>query len=561
MKTTTLIFIAFNLLLVISNQKAIANSNLNPHDSISIMSTPDLYNLTSNWAKEYCSVNPKVKIKVTKFMGPEKSSILREEGKLCFISNDYFSDMNSDSVWKMVVGVDAIVPIINSKNPFYDEITQKGLTPELIAQSIINQEKRYWRTLLVNGEKNSVKYYIVNSESVKIDVANFLKLDQETINGINVESVDGLISAIQKDPYAIGFCKASSILDVNNQCIVHGIALLPIDKNGNGKIDYTERIYEDFSLFLRGVWVGKYPKELCKNIYTVASVKPTNENEINFLAWVLTNGQQFLTPNGYSDLASIQRQANIDKLYNKEIVVKPASNRSALPIALLILGTFIVLFFIVDLSIQHLRHNKAIATAPLDSIPVTFFDEKSIIVPDGLYFDKSHTWAFMEKDGVVSIGVDDFLQHITGPITRVKMKDPGEKIKKGEHFLTLIQEGKQLNVTAPISGTVKAQNKKLLTHSTIINSSPYSEGWVYMIEPTNWLRDTEFLIIAQGYKEWLKMEFLHLKDFLALTLRANFNEKSQIILQDGGELKNGILKDLKPEIWEDFQTHFLDISK
>ena len=137
------------------------------------------------------------------------------------------------------------------------------------------------------------------------------------------------------------------------------------------------------------------------------------------------------------------------------------------------------------------------------------------------------------------------------------MKEPGEKVKKGEAFLTIIQDGKQLNLKSPVSGTIKSQNKNLISNSALINQSPYSEGWIYTIEPSNWMRDTQFLIFANGYKEWIKMEFLHLKDFLAVALRAN---NAEVVLQDGGEIKNGILKDLKPEIWEDFQTHFLDSS-
>ncbi|NOU19737.1 MAG: hypothetical protein HOO91_19440 [Bacteroidales bacterium] len=562
MKTKILIFIAFYLLCFsnVSNQNAFASNNLNLKDSISILSSPDLYNLTSNWVKEYSNENHKIRMKVSKFTAPQIGSILNSEGKLCFISNEYYSSINDESVWKMVVGMDAIVPIINSRNPFFDEISQQGISQEKLSQFIDDQNKQSWGTLLVNGQKNPIKYFIVNNESIKKGIANFLKLDWTKINGINVESGAKMILEIQNDPYAIGFCEITSILDVNNQSIVQGIGLLPIDKNGNGKIDYNEKIYQDLNTFLRGVWVGKYPKDLCKNIYSISSIKPTNNNEIAFLAWVLSNGQQFLNPNGFVDLTSGQRQASIDKLYNKEIVVKPSNSRSAIPIAVLILVALIALFFIVDITIQWVRREKNIAN-DANSIPLTFFDEKSILVPDGLYFDKSHTWAFMEKDGVVGIGIDDFLQHITGPITRIKMKNPGETIKKGEHFLTLIQEGKQLNITAPISGKIKAQNKKLSTNSSIINSSPYSEGWIYMIEPTNWLRDIQFLIVAKGYKEWLRMEFLHLKDFLSIIVRANYAEENQIVLQDGGEIKNGILKDLKPEIWEDFQTHFLEGSK
>ena len=562
MKSKFLIIIAIYLLFFSngSNQNVYGNSNPNRQDSINILSSPDLYDLTSIWVKEYSKGNPLIIIKVYNSKDYSIANFLNSEGNLCFISNEYYSGLKKESIWKMVVGTDAIVPIMSSENPFLNELDQKGISQDKLTQSISNPENQNWGTLLANEQKIPVNYYSINNESFKTDVTNFLKIDPERINRINVESEAGMISAIQKDPYAIGFCKISNIIDTKNQAIVQGIRLLPIDKNGNGKIDYNEKIYADLNSFLHGVWIGKYPKDLCKNIYSISSIKPSNESELAFLTWVLTDGQQFLNPNGFGDLAFNQRQTNIDNLFSKAINIKASNNRYILPIVLVILLAFIALFFIVDSVIQRLRF-KRILVADASSVSSTFFDEKSVIAPNGLYFDKSHTWAFMEKDGIVGIGIDDFLQHVTGPITRIKMKIPGEKIKKGEPFLTLIQEGKQLNINAPISGTIKEQNKNLLTNSSILNSSPYSEGWIYMIEPTNWLRDIQFLIIAQGYKEWLKMEFLHLKDFLALTVRENFTENTQIVLQDGGEIRNGILKDLKPEIWEDFQTHFLNGPK
>ena len=76
----------------------------------------------------------------------------------------------------------------------------------------------------------------------------------------------------------------------------------------------------------------------------------------------------------------------------------------------------------------------------------------------------------MEEDGLVKIGIDDFLQHITGPLTRVKLKSPGERVKKGKYILSIIQEGKQLEVYAPVSGTIKEHNKILETDSSLINS-------------------------------------------------------------------------------------------
>lgn len=562
MKPKFLIIIAIYLLCFsgISNQKAQASNNLNRQDSIKILSSPDLYNLTSSWVREYSKVNPQLAIKVCSLKDSPISDFLNSDGNLCFISNEYYSSLNNESIWRMVVGTDAIVPIINSKNPFLAELEQQGISPEKISRSLAKPENQNWKTLLANEQNIPVNYYTLNNESIKTDVIKFLEINPEGINRISIESVEGMILAIQKDPYAIGFCKITSILDVNNQAIVQGIRLLPIDKNGNGKMDYNEKIYADLNSFLHGVWIGKYPKALCKNIYSISSNKPSNEREIAFLTWVLTDGQKFLNPYGFGDLAYSQRQTNIDNLYSKEIGTKASNNRFIIPIALLVLVAFTALFFIVDSAVQRLRHKKTDVADATSVLPL-FFDERSVIVPNGLYFDKSHTWAFMEKNGIVGIGIDDFLQHVTGPITRINMKNSGEKIQKGEPFLTLIQKGKQLNLKAPISGTIKKRNENLLTNASILNSSPYSEGWIYMIEPTNWLRDIQFLIIAQGYKEWLKMEFLHLKDFLAITVRANYPEDTQIVLQDGGGIKNGILEDLKPEIWEDFQTHFLDSSK
>jgi hypothetical protein len=82
-----------------------------------------------------------------------------------------------------------------------------------------------------------------------------------------------------------------------------------------------------------------------------------------------------------------------------------------------------------------------------------------------------------------------------------------------------------------------------------------------MIEPRSWLRETEFLFMSEKYKEWIKTEFTRLKDFFALTINTNKNAYEHIVLQDGGELTDNILADLGPEVWEDFQTKFIDTSR
>ena len=42
--------------------------------------------------------------------------------------------------------------------------------------------------------------------------------------------------------------------------------------------------------------------------------------------------------------------------------------------------------------------------------------EQILRIPQGLFFNKNHTWSSLEKSGLVRIGVDDLLLHLTGGI-------------------------------------------------------------------------------------------------------------------------------------------------
>jgi glycine cleavage system H lipoate-binding protein len=166
----------------------------------------------------------------------------------------------------------------------------------------------------------------------------------------------------------------------------------------------------------------------------------------------------------------------------------------------------------------------------------------------------------MEKDGLVNVGVDDFLLQITGQLTGIKMKVSGEKIRKGQVIVTLIQEGKQINIKSPVSGTIKRQNPELLTDANIINDQPYADGWIYMVEPSNWLREIQFMFMADVFRPWLKIEISRLKDFLASLKKQPEAGKYSLVLQEGGELKYGILTDMEPEVWEEFQNKFMETA-
>lgn len=529
-------------------------------DSIKVFSTPDMYNLSTMWAGEYNKLYPETKIKVVRVAGTKIDGSLFSNGNIGFISNEYIPGFENESVSKIVVGRDVIVPVINSKNPYIQELTGQGVSQEVLLK-FLSQDSQKWGTLLRNNINSKANYIWINEASINIGLSSFLNTSQIKPAGIQVKTAEELISSIQKDPNAIGFCKMINIQDLKSQGIAENIRLLPIDRNGNGIIDSNEKIYEDLNAFSRGVWIGKYPKSLISNLYSVSSGQLKNDSEIAFMKWILTDGQQYLYSNGYSDLLITERQSSVSKLYDAKVNTGTTiSDKSIFKIILFIIAVIILAVLLLDALVSYLKRRKTlvlIETPGHKSVP----DENALIIPKGIYFDKTHTWAYLEQDGIVRVGIDDFLQHITGTITRIIMRNPSDQFKKGDKILTVIQNGKQLNLYAPVSGTIKERNKLLETNSSLINSSPYETGWIYKIEPTNWGRENQLLFMAEKHRQFIQKEFSRLKDFLAAELVSDIERYTRVILQDGGELSDGTLSNLGPEIWDDFQTKFIDPSR
>jgi len=545
----------------LSSKEASTTNNPPASGTISVYSSPELFNMATKWADEYSASNPGQKIRVIKLEEGKIASNISSGENICFVSNEFHPAGKQEPVFQVVVGREIIVPVISSKNPFLTEIYQQGISREALARSLETPGKMQWGTLLNNGQVAPVRYFILNDDFTRSEVAGFIKAGPSAISLIKVENRDALISAIQNDPYAIGFCRMTDILQPGSQTYSENIRLMPIDKNGNGKLDYMEKIYDNFQDFSRGVWIGKYPKALTNNIYCIAKAQPSGAIEVAFLQWVLTSGQDFLSNKGFCDLVSSERQSQMDKLVSTNIYFEsPKEGNSIAKLVLLILVALIVISFTMDLIIRKYRNRKA-GLPDFIAGQTSVFDDKNLIIPAGLYFDKTHTWAFMEQDGKVKIGIDDFLQHVTGPITGIGMKNPGVRINKGDQLCIIIQKGKHLIIYSPVSGTIMEQNPELFTDSSVINNSPYSGGWVYRIEPSNWLRETVLLSMADKYRTWLNGEFIRLKDFLASAVQTNTPQSAQVIFQDGGVLKDHVLADLGPEVWEDFQTKFINTAR
>jgi len=190
---------------------------------------------------------------------------------------------------------------------------------------------------------------------------------------------------------------------------------------------------------------------------------------------------------------------------------------------------------------------------------VSILSAKILKIPQGIYFNKNHTWAHLGESGAARVGVDDFLQHIIGDLRLSGLKEVGDSIKQGEILAEIQQNGKHLKVYSPISGQVLETNTLLTDNPEVINEDPYQKGWLYQIKPSHWRKETGSFLLGEEASVWSEKELTRFKDFLSMGAMQKYSaDPAMVTLQDGGEIRDHVMSELPEEVWMEFQQEFLN---
>jgi glycine cleavage system H lipoate-binding protein len=536
------------MLLIVFTATARPHADHNTNDqnssggSLAIEASSDLQPLLNLWESAFNAQNPDLNLK------NGKSEVL------------YLNSMNDsgntiDQAWNITVGKKIFIPMISNNHPKFELIQKRGITLQLMKDIFSGKEQPVMN--LLTGEDASESFRVLIFEDASLVKQLEKSFDYRTTNQAigQIRSVDEMKSILSAYPTSIVLMPLSVLHAQESPVLFNGYSILPIDKNENGSIERMEDFYGNFDVFIRSVWIGKYPHSLTVPVL-ISSASNVTDAQITFIQWALTSGQRFLAEAGCVDLSGIEREAALAMIIAPVAETEAAKPASAwIIILVVIVGGIGLLGFLVT---WLFRSSKVDNPVPTDTVRNGLFNEDSIESPKGILYDKTHTWAFMENDGMVRIGMDGFIGHLAGNTSRVVAKQIGEKVAKGDHIITLVCNGKKMELRSPISGIIRAFNTSL---ENGISAGKLAENWVYNIEPANWKRDSQFMIMYDQYRLWLKEEFARLRDFLAITLNAHSPQYAQIALQDGGELREGLLAELGPEVWEDFQYGFLDSLK
>jgi glycine cleavage system H lipoate-binding protein len=522
---------------------------------LELVCSPELESLALRLAGAFMQEEGNIHIQVNPLADQEIYGRL-QQGTLALVGKDCVAGLDGEQYFKMVVGRDAIVPVMNENHPQKDLILERGISPEAFSRIFTEEGQISWGEVLHVSDQHPVQAYAPGINGGIEYLVGFLQIQANKLKGLEMMEPELMVRMIGENPNSIGFCKLSSLMDMEKKGLVNDIALIPVDVNGDGRIGAFEEIDKSTSSLSHALFVGRFPKALYSRIYVLTDEQPAGAGEMAFVEWLISNGQETLASAGILELGYGERNSRMQELtsYDQAMADVPVSTSPA-RVYLVVAGFLLLAGFLV-LVLARFTTSRRQASAPI--VPI---GKNTTGFPGGFFFDKSHTWAFMEKSGEVRIGMDHFLQDVCGSFTRVQMKKPGETVKRGDSLLTLVQNGKRLEIKSPLSGVVREQNEDLMNDASLLNNDPYADGWVMVLEPSSWLSELKFYFMGQVYTDWLKTELVRLKEFFTSRLKLDGTKEASLVMQDGGEISAGILESFGPEVWEEFQEGFINRTR
>jgi glycine cleavage system H lipoate-binding protein len=197
-----------------------------------------------------------------------------------------------------------------------------------------------------------------------------------------------------------------------------------------------------------------------------------------------------------------------------------------------------------------LRWSRRRGEAPVPADPFRIPDAALAMAP-GLFLSTGHTWASVQADGDVKVGVDSLVRRAAGKLAGIGLPKLGSRVKRGSVLLSLKLDGRKLDLKSPVSGTVGA------VHPAPLGTG--AEDWLVIVEPERLAPEFRLLKVAEEATAWLRAEAERFRDFLVEGVRKA--APAMATLPDGGAPAEGVLAILSEEGVASFESEFLAVHE
>ncbi|MCK9613331.1 MAG: substrate-binding domain-containing protein [Bacteroidales bacterium] len=282
---------------------------------ISISGAFAMYPLTVEWAEEFKKIHPDVTMDISAGgAGKGMVDVMNGLVDIAMFSREVSPEEKSKGAWYIATAKDAVLPTINKSNPVFPELAVKGLKRQDFIDIFITGSRKNWSGL-VKTSNNKINLYTRSDACGAAEMwAKYLGKKQEDLKGVGVYGDPGICDAVKNDKYGIGFNNIAYAYDPATKENYNGIGIIPLDINEDGIIDSTESFYDNLDKLINAIKKGQFPSPPARELYFITKGKPEKPVIIEFLRFVLNEGQKYVHEAGYVELSDEKVKAEIEKL-------------------------------------------------------------------------------------------------------------------------------------------------------------------------------------------------------------------------------------------------------
>ncbi len=126
-------------------------------------------------------------------------------------------------------------------------------------------------------------------------------------------------------------------------------------------------------------------------------------------------------------------------------------------------------------------------------------------IPTELKYATSHEWLRSEGNGVYTVGITEHAQDLLGDMVFVELPEVGDSVGQGDDVAVAESVKAASDIYAPIAGEILEVNEALTDSPELVNSAPYTDGWMFKIKASD-ESEVAGLLDAAGYKNAIDEE-------------------------------------------------------
>ena len=104
-----------------------------------------------------------------------------------------------------------------------------------------------------------------------------------------------------------------------------------------------------------------------------------------------------------------------------------------------------------------------------------------------------------------TVGISHFAQDALGDVVFIELPKIGTDVEANQEMGEVESTKATSNVYSPLSGKIIQVNEALQDHPEFLNSDPYGEGWIAVVELGD-LSQLDNLMTASQYEEFLSSQ-------------------------------------------------------